>query len=1167
MALDQLYRRLIALCGGLVILLGLVVIGGWYLQIPVLLQIRADYATMQYLTASGFVLCGVALISAMVWGRSKIGVLCGGCVGLVGLVLCLEYLLGVKLGVDAILNVLPSFPGHLPKRPSPATASCFFICGSGLVGLASNISRQQKRVIVWLAGSITLAICVMGIFGYATQLRETLEWGGFSGMAAHTVTGMAVLSIGLLLTQVSSAEGRRLREDRWLPVPIMTATATASLILWQALLLENQNAAKVAAETVAHSLGIDMKARVEFRLRALQRMAERWSVAGGSPEKIWRADADTLLRDEKIFRSIQWVDSSFHVRWVMPETASPVLAGMDLSKDERWSAAAGLRLAEEKRQSVLSPIINFKRGGRGFVAYFPISSSAGFDGFIAGGIGLDDFLRDVVSEAQGNLYYINVISGNETIYSNISRGIVPLRMMAEKSVNFSGMALRIAVRARGNSSWTGGIAHIILFTGLALSAAMGIAVRSQQISKIRAAALEDSYAKLQTTHSLLEAAGRISRLGHWEVALDGSSPIWSDMTYVIHEVPVGTPVSLEDALAFFSPADRHIIQNLLKRSIETGGPFEYEMQLTTRSGNLIWVYSRGEPVFDGQGKVVGLRGVFQDISERYKASALLIQNNLELQAATQKAENAGKAKADFLANMSHEIRTPLNAMVGMSDLLHETSLEDRQREMVDTIRLSGDVLLTLINDILDFSKIEAGHLELESLPVDVHECVESAFDLVSQQAERKKLDLLYWIDPVVPTYVTGDITRLRQVLVNLVTNAVKFTARGEVFIKVTKQEGEGAGLLRFSVSDTGIGIPADRLHRLFKAFSQVDSSTTRRFGGTGLGLAICYKIIKAMNGRIWVESEEGKGSEFQFEIPLRPAALAVGVIDQGEGLRDPDGLNVLEGVSVLIVVEGRTNRWILNEWTARWGMQPTEAANPSEALERIDRGDFFDMIILDDHIPLSGGSEFISRIRAQRAKRGLPVLVLSSVENSRGYLTDGGVSDVLIKPVHMAALYESMKTNLRGGSVVRQVIPTEKKILLSQECPLRILVAEDNTVNQRVITLILDKMGYRCEMTANGKEVLVALERRQFDVLLLDVQMPEMDGLQTAREICNRYAAGDRPRIIALTADASTEDREICIASGMDDYMSKPVRNDKLVEALKTAYRMKFEGGVDGPRP
>ncbi|GAA5130087.1 response regulator [Luteolibacter yonseiensis] len=1137
----------------MVILLGLTVLVGWHLQYVALLQIRPGYAYMQYSTALGFILCGVALVLTVVWGRSKIAMLCGGCAGLVGLLRCLEHVLGVDLGVGLIVDMLPSFAGRFPIRPAPSTASCFFVCGSTLAALASNISQGEKRVIVWLAGSVVLAMCSMAMFGYVTRLRETLEWGGFAGMAVHTVAGMTMLSLGILLTQMFTAEGRNLREDRWLPVPIVTATATISLILWQSLLIEQQNAAKMAAETVVHSLGIDMEARLEFRLKALQRMAGRWEAAGGLPEGSWRADANTYLREEKIFESIQRVDSALRVRWVMPATGNTGIVGMDLAKDNRWPAAAGLREAAAKRQSVLSPIIRIRQGGWGFVAYVPVSLPSGFDGFTAGVINLEDFLRDIVSEAQGNDYYISIVFDDQLIYSNITKDVVTPRKMAEKSVTFTGRTLRISARPRDKPGLNGGTAHIILFTGLALSAAMGIAVRSQQISKIRAAALQDSYLKLQTTHSLLEAAGRISRLGHWEVMLDGNSPVWSDMTYAIHEVPAGTPVSLDEALAFFAPEGRQIIRNHLQRSIETGELFEYELPLTTRSGNSIWVYSRGEPVSDGNGKVIGLRGVLQDISERHRASELLIQRNIELQAATQKAENADKAKAEFLANMSHEIRTPLNAMIGMSDLLNDTTLEDQQREMVNTVRLSGDILLTLINDILDFSKIEAGRLELERVAVDIHECVESALDIASSLASHKKLDLFYWIDPEVPGCLKGDMTRLRQVLVNLVTNAVKFTEQGEVFVKMTKLGGGGKDLLRVSVRDTGIGIPPDRLHRLFKAFSQVDSSTSRKFGGTGLGLAICYKIVHVMGGRIWVDSVEGHGADFQFEIPLESAGLAKPAIYQR---RD------LEGVRVLILAQSGTNRWILRERMNAWGMRPKEAADPLEALEWIERGDPFDMVITAGHAPLEDGSGFATRMRELQARRNLPVLVLSATESSRDDAGQGASSHVRVKSVRVSTLFESMKANLPTGRKVRQAVPEEEKLFLSHDHPLKILIAEDNKVNQRVITLVLEKLGYGCEMTENGLEVLEALKRKRFDVLLLDVQMPEMDGLQAAREICRLYPRDERPRIIALTADVSAEDRERCIASGMDDYLSKPVRRDELVKALKVAYRTKCENGA-----
>jgi len=655
---------------------------------------------------------------------------------------------------------------------------------------------------------------------------------------------------------------------------------------------------------------------------------------------------------------------------------------------------------------------------------------------------------------------------------------------------------------------------------------------------------------METAQSLLNAAGRIARLGHWELALDGSPPRWSDITYAIHEVSPGTPVSLEEAINFFHPEDRQMVRDSATRSAESGVEFEFEARIITAKGRLTWIHSRGEAVRDEAGRVVALRGVFQDVDERHKAAQLLAERNDQLQAANRQVLAYAQAKAEFLANMSHEIRTPLNAIIGMSELLNDFAIDGRHRELVETIRTSGDVLLALINDILDFSKMESGQLELEHVPVDLHECVESALDIISATAAKKKIDLLYWIDPTVPAFVLGDLTRLRQLLVNLVSNAVKFTDDGEVFVRVSKRDGEGGPLLHVSVRDTGIGIPSDRRNRLFQAFSQVDASTTRRYGGTGLGLAICHRLVEIMKGHIWVESAEGKGSDFQFSIPLEAASITTPTIYQRGANHDLDGL------LALLVDDNETNRWILRSQVNAWGMQSRETAFPEEALRWAQRGDPFDVVILDGQMPAMNGYELSTHLRACPQMRQVPIVLLTSMADERKNLADFGIDAVLTKPVKTAPLFETLSKLVLGKGGISSGNNREPLNNLAAECPLRILVAEDNSINQRVISLQMERLGYRPKIVRDGVEALEILKERGFDLIFLDVQMPRMDGYAAAREICRRYPRADRPRIIALTADASADDREKCLAAGMDDFLAKPIRGQNLAAALRETYRL-----------
>ncbi|PTX93974.1 hypothetical protein DB345_20620 [Spartobacteria bacterium LR76] len=663
--------------------------------------------------------------------------------------------------------------------------------------------------------------------------------------------------------------------------------------------------------------------------------------------------------------------------------------------------------------------------------------------------------------------------------------------------------------------------------------------------------LRDAISAQQAAFSLLEAAGRIARVGHWELKMGDNQPIWSDVTCDIHEVAHGTRVDLETALDFYLPEDRQMVAERIRLAVANGEPFEFEARIRTAKGNLRWIQTRGEPVTDPAGIVIALRGVFQDIDDRHRAAELLEKRNRELEAATERAQANAKAKAEFLANMSHEIRTPLNAVIGMSELLSMESLDPHQREFVDTIHNSGDMLLAIINDILDFSKIESGQFELESIPMDIRECIESAIDIVSPQAARKELEILCWIDPALPSAMIGDPVRLRQIFVNLLTNAVKFTPQGEVRIKLTKRSSGGALVLRGEVKDSGIGIPTDRASKLFQAFSQIDSSTTRRFGGTGLGLVITQRLLQMMDGRIWVESEMGKGSVFRFEIPIQATNIETAA-PSASSAED------LAGLRVLIVDDNPTNLGILKMQVRSWGMSATLCKSAQAALEIVRNKAGFDLAIFDFVMPEMDGYQLSQEVRKLRPS--LPILLLTSIGLGKRTSAESlGVSVVLSKPIKIRPLQNAIRAALRIG--VAESSPPSALISenLAEDCPLRILVAEDNAINQRVADLLLRRLGYSATFVTDGLLALDALARSAYDVVLLDIQMPEMDGLEATREICRRFAPEDRPWLVALTAHATDGDRDECLAIGMNDYLSKPVRREALSKTLRRAYLHKAQ--------
>jgi signal transduction histidine kinase/HPt (histidine-containing phosphotransfer) domain-containing protein len=527
----------------------------------------------------------------------------------------------------------------------------------------------------------------------------------------------------------------------------------------------------------------------------------------------------------------------------------------------------------------------------------------------------------------------------------------------------------------------------------------------------------------------------------------------------------------------------------------------------------------------------------------------LARHNRDLVKARLAAESAARAKADFLAAMSHEIRTPMNGVIAMVSLLLETQLNPDQRSYLDTIHASSESLLNIINDILDFSKIESGKMELDSHPFDLCQCVEETLDLLSSKAFEKKLDMVYQLDDGIPVIVQGDSHRLRQVLANLFSNAIKFTAEGDVSVRIKMlsapplNETEAYPLhLHFAVSDTGIGITPDKLARLFKPFVQADVSTAKHYGGTGLGLAISKKLVELMGGKMWAESTPGKGSTFHFTANFRAEAQAA------REIRRPK----LADLRVLIVEDNATSRRALAEQTAKWGMVSESVETIQQALELVQRDARFDLAIVDQHLPGKDGLALASEIRKLPGTAMLPLVFLMPLGTHADAATDAHLAFVqgVAKPVKPAQLCAAIERALFSPKTAPvQATQASSDPSLSSRMPLRILLVDDNEINQKVAARILGQIGYKPDLAENGRKALDALDKRIYDLVFMDVMMPEMDGLEATRNIRERQKNpadftnyGARIVIVALTAHAMQSDREKCLAAGMDDYLAKPIR-------------------------
>jgi PAS domain S-box-containing protein len=1179
--------RLPEFCAAALILLGLAALGGWAFAIPAL---RGDFvpgmATLKVNGALCFVGAGLAMAALprphSPWAR-RVVVAGAGLVALVAGLTLAEQLAGLDFGIDELLVRDPDTPPVLyPGRMATATAAGLFLAGPALI--ASLYAPRRP----WLGGLARgLAYAVLGIggialVGYLINFNFLYTWHAFGSIAIHTALGLVVLGTGLWAV---SRRPRKTGDD-------VRITRLATLLLAGVAGVTGIAVAAVLENEVERALneglriGLDshisqVEASIELRTTRAAIITNRILMLENLRKLIpnpGRAEYRAMVRkDLESFAPHGFAAIAVALpdgtevarmgRFVVKPALTVRLAGpaktVLLWKDGFYlrhrlplgdaEGPLGTVIAEQPLPNLTRAVLETESFGRsvelvlcspearsGFVCFpsrltprpFAIAPLSGgperlVQRAFAGGTGFGaaiDYRGRRVLGAYGpvgglGLFAVLKIDAGE-LYGGIGSKFFRVLLLTAGLIAGGGLLMRVRVRP--------------------LATALEARVRD------RTAEIAAANARLSESEERFRQVAEMSCQWIWEQDAGGrylfSSPAVKEILGYEPEELIG----------------RHYHEFLAgergpERGAETGaaaGPEAFSGLINCyrhRDGHEVYTESTGAPIRDGQGRLVKWRGVDYDIG---------------LLRAKQAAEAANRAKSEFLANMSHEIRTPINGIVGMTDLALDTELTPEQREYLTMARESADSLLRLVNDILDFSKIEAGKLDLEAIGFNLRDRLENVVKTLALRAHKQGLELVCHIPPEVPDRLVGDPGRLCQIVVNLVGNAIKFTERGEVVVDVAVESRTPAeAVLHVTVKDTGIGIPAEKQRSVFDAFAQADASTTRKYGGTGLGLAIASRLVDLMGGRIWLESEVGRGSIFHFTVRLG--------VEAGVPVQAPNRIPDIKDLPVLIVDDNGTNRRILEEMVAAWGMQPIAVDGGRAALREMERlaaeGAALPLVLLDAMMPEMDGFELAERIKQHPEFARAAIMMLSSAAQpgDPARCRALGMAAFLTKPVKQSDLLETILSALNRPKLSA---PPDSPPRPAAGRRLRVLVAEDHPVNQRLAVRLLEKRGHAAVVAGNGKEALAALEKEDFDLVLMDVQMPEMDGFEATAAIRGREQGGKTHiPIVAMTAHAMKGDRERCLAAGMDAYLAKPLQRRELFELLETLFPGSAQGGAEAP--